>query len=533
MIGKTVALVLRAFRVDARDWRSHAFRALLAGFILWILATSQITWGRVTAPGLSLFSTVAWLNYWFITVAGATFFASAITEEKEERTLSLLKMADIGPMSILMGKWLPRLTGAMFLVLVQIPFTALAVTLGGILWHQVLATYASLLAHLLMVGSLGLLASVYFSRTNHAVTAMAVFLAAYYIAPSLAKGIAQAYTFATGSTLAIQQWTIWACDLLIATRSDQQLGEALAIGFQFSLSELSLSNGLIYQIVTNVVAAGLCFLVSWLIFEPCTRNEIEPSGESVWLNNLRHMGRKGHQRRVWSWPIVWKDFHYIGGGFTVNLIKGILYLLFLAGFCWLVLDGRNVRLEEVGAVFAWWSIFFLIVESAILVSRVYREELQRKTWPTLTLIPMSIPELAYHKLAGAFLALIPAGACFAFGILCNLEGLADALGELFTEGEAFVFFGYTILQFVLAYHIAALLSIIAKWAIWPMAIFVAGLTVIIGNVMVLGCLSAILIGGGSDAWAGLMLILSLITLAVVVALHITIGRRLAELACAE
>ncbi|MCA8997870.1 MAG: hypothetical protein KDA80_12820, partial [Planctomycetaceae bacterium] len=290
MIGKTLALVQRAFRVDARDWRSHAFRAALAGFILWVLATSQINQFSFSAPGRSLFGTVVWLNYWFITVAGATFFASAITEEKEERTLSLLKMADIGPLAILMGKWLPRLTGAMFLVLVQIPFTALAVTLGGILWHQIVASYASLLAHLIVIGSLGLLASVYFSRTSYAVTTMAIFLVAYHIGPYLVKEITQEIGLTSTLGVLFEDVTVWLCERLINARSDQQLSEALSVGFQFSASSASWSSGLLYQILSNVIAGAIFFGISWLIFEPCTRNEVEPGGESVWWNRLRHMG---------------------------------------------------------------------------------------------------------------------------------------------------------------------------------------------------------------------------------------------------
>ena len=37
--------------------------------------------------------------------------ANAITEEKEEQTLGLLKMAGIGPLAMLTGKWLPRMIG--------------------------------------------------------------------------------------------------------------------------------------------------------------------------------------------------------------------------------------------------------------------------------------------------------------------------------------------------------------------------------------------------------------------------------------
>jgi len=48
---------------------------------------------------------VTYLNFCFITLGGVGYFATAITEEKEELTLGLLKMADIGPLTLLLGKY--------------------------------------------------------------------------------------------------------------------------------------------------------------------------------------------------------------------------------------------------------------------------------------------------------------------------------------------------------------------------------------------------------------------------------------------
>ncbi|MCA8998078.1 MAG: hypothetical protein KDA80_13865, partial [Planctomycetaceae bacterium] len=292
-------------------------------------------------------------------------------------------------------------------------------------------------------------------------------------------------------------------------------------------------SGLLYQILSNVIAGAIFFGISWLIFEPCTRNEVEPGGESVWWNRLRHMGRKGSQRRVWSWPVVWKDFYYVAGGPTTNILKFIAYLVFLGLFLLLIAYGPGgIDAEEVGAVFIWWSVVFLVIESAILVTRVYRDELQKQTWPTLTLVPLSIPELAYHKLAGALLALIPAGLCLGFGLLCVLEDVVDGLGELLSEPVALFSVSYFLLQMALGYHLATWLSIVAKWAIWPLAIFVSGLIVIMGNIMLMSCLAFAMFGGG-DSWAGFMVILSMVSFGAVITMHILIGRKLAELAYAE
>ena len=132
MIAKTLALTLRAIREDAWLLRMHLFRLFLLLIIVWFLVLTQWDDMGVGAPGLDFFRSVTYLDFCFISLAGIGFFASAITEEKEEMTLGLLRMAGIGPMALLAGKLIPRLLGAVLLLSVQFPFTLLAITLGGV-----------------------------------------------------------------------------------------------------------------------------------------------------------------------------------------------------------------------------------------------------------------------------------------------------------------------------------------------------------------------------------------------------------------
>ncbi|HBL47256.1 MAG TPA: hypothetical protein DDZ90_28105, partial [Planctomycetaceae bacterium] len=65
-------------------------------------------------------------------------------------------MAGVNPISLLLGKSLPRLVSALILLSIQFPFTLLAITLGGVTFTQVLATYATLGAFLIGLSNLGL-----------------------------------------------------------------------------------------------------------------------------------------------------------------------------------------------------------------------------------------------------------------------------------------------------------------------------------------------------------------------------------------
>jgi len=116
--------------------------------------------GWANAPGLRFFEVVVAVDLVFVILAGVSYFSSAISEEKEEMTLGLLRMTNLNPLSILLGKSTSRLCAAILLFVAQIPFTLLAITLGGISLHQVFAAYLTLAAFLVFVSNLALLASV-------------------------------------------------------------------------------------------------------------------------------------------------------------------------------------------------------------------------------------------------------------------------------------------------------------------------------------------------------------------------------------
>ncbi|HEY2082791.1 MAG TPA: hypothetical protein VGI88_08390, partial [Verrucomicrobiae bacterium] len=129
-----LALFERALRLETRSITICLGRAGLLGVILlFLLPIQQLARGGwYGAPGLRFLQEMVWVNLIFITLAGLSYFASAITEEKEEMMLGLLRMTNLNPIAILLGKSTSRLIGAFLLLLVQVPFILLAVTLGGV-----------------------------------------------------------------------------------------------------------------------------------------------------------------------------------------------------------------------------------------------------------------------------------------------------------------------------------------------------------------------------------------------------------------
>ena len=139
-MNKILALLVRALRTESRDIKSHLFRFGLAALIVMILMTGLNALDYETAPGRTMFKSMIVANWVVVTLAAGTFFSIAISEETEQQTLGLLRMANVSPLALLLGKWLPRLIAAVVLILIQFPFTWLTVTLGGVNWQQIWAS---------------------------------------------------------------------------------------------------------------------------------------------------------------------------------------------------------------------------------------------------------------------------------------------------------------------------------------------------------------------------------------------------------
>ncbi|QDT31218.1 ABC transporter permease [Thalassoglobus polymorphus] len=512
-MNKFLALVRRALQTDSRLLRGYLARLLLAGFILLTLITFQRDWASRGAPGLDLFRSVSLYNYFFITILGTAFFATAITEEKEERTLSLLKMAGVGATSLILGKWTPRMIGAFLLLCVQIPFTVLAVTLGGVQIDQVVAVYISLFAHLFLVGSIGLFCSVVMSTTTGAC--------------GLAGGVLILHHFLpTVLALALRnQQGFFIVDVIISISmmlSDMN-GFRVVLGLMMgTTSSIWIST----QVLGNLIVGGLFMAVTWVIFDRCTCNEKEP-GSLNFFDRLRKRSQNLGRGRVWDAAIVWKDHQLLSGGAIFLLLKTSLYLVFMIGSAVLTYGGWSSLTVTIGYSLLTWSFFLMFLELGIMATRLYRQELSNQTWSILLLIPRRESEIIYSKFIGGLTSLLPLTFCFFLGSILLGEKFLKLMGDILGDLDLLLVMTYFTLQALIAIHCSVYLAVTQKWAIWPIALFSSGFVVFMGNVMGVSCLA---IGGGPGEVGALAFIGSFFSAIILIPLHLQIGKRLVELA---
>jgi len=490
MIRGTVALMDRSLRVDTRSLRAHLLRML---FVLVIIGSLAVAHQRaramiVAAPGKNFLEAMMFITLILVSLGGMGLFATTITEEKEEQTLGLLQMAGVGPMSLLLGKGVTRLFIALLILAVQFPFLLLSVTLGGVLSHQVWAAYLSICAYLLWIANLGLFFSVICRSSRQASFLVTIVLVVYLIGEPFAEMLFQSLTSfqLNGELSPTEKMAEWMLDWWRETHVFHRMSIILGSSFNEPLFS--------WQVIIHTISGAALFVLSWLLFPVFNREDRgEPTDRPLF--SLRPgKARRWAVPRPWPIALVWKDFFYMTGGWTMIVAKFILYplvILTVALFFSAVSPFRTYNwLEYLGNSAIWISILMGAIEISIYCSRIFREEIRGRTLPTIAMLPESIVELVYAKWLGCFMALGPALCCFLFGLFLYPDDFWDFLGTALDEPG----FYYFLLQFVIGWHLCTLLSMFLKFGAAPLSIAV----VLIGNILLLMMTEAIFGFGSHD-----------------------------------
>lgn len=456
MWSRTFALFVRAIRLDARLLRSHLARIALLGFVMSMLVYGHLSGFLFGAPGLRFFQALAWINFGFATLAATLLFSTAITEEKEDQTLGLLRMANVGAGALLIGKGGPRLLAALLILSVQFPFTLLAITLGGVSWEQVYAVYWTLLAHVVFVGSVGLVSSVIYRRSGAAAGCTAIVILLTLILPPLLRHLCLTVTTSTGFPpwqMQLAEWGLPYSEEVYRATTFARLAGVLSTGFDESPFGL--------QVAANAGAAALLFGLAWLLFEPLNRSldVAAPAATSVLHRVIRIPSRS---RRAWPAALIWKDFYHIAGGHTAWIAKLLTYGPFLLLIMYWAEDFRSssVTAEEFGGALMSVTLFLILpLETLVLAARIYRSELKEKTWSTLYALPRSLAGVAYPKLAGCLLGLVPVTAYFVLGAVLDARDIGDFSHDLREQPHRIAVVVCFVCHFLLFVHLTALFSI--------------------------------------------------------------------------
>jgi hypothetical protein len=234
-----------------------------------------------------------------------------------------------------------------------------------------------------------------------------------------------------------------------------QLYSILSTGFQ-GAAVLS------QQVITNVTGGLVLFGAGWLLFDVFNRNvDAVAGGTPRALGDVFRRGRRAI--RAWRAAVIGREFRFAAGGYTAWVLKLLTYgpgaFLMMA---FIERDFFGLDLEDFGSLLMILAAFVTLpLESVMLASRLFRNELKDRTWSTLYMLPWNLPAVAYSKLSGALLALVPTAVYFFLGALLCPDGLRTFVADLY-DREAAVMTFVLVAQFIFMLHLVTWYSILTN-----------------------------------------------------------------------
>lgn len=362
-LARIARLGWQSFAAGNRRAVGHAVRSATLAWVLlglWQFSGPAVWIG---APGLMLFQLIHTMNVVAICAVAAALFATTISAEREQETLDLLRLAGFGPLAVMVGKVGGELAVLAMLLLAQLPFVLLVVTLGGVATAQVFVTLAVLAAFAVFAAALGVCASVVFPSGRAAGGVTLAALAGFLYGPGAGIWYAPSATGAPGSVVEL---------------IELEVGLALAL-------------------------AG----VAWLAF-----GRTDP-GPRVAVRRSR--GRSRTCPAVRAAAIGWKEREYLVGG-----TRGVIVRFLLHGLVVLIVvveAGPGITGSAVGATIVGWAIAVGTLDAVFFAGRVLRAEIEGQTLPLLLILPVEPGEIVTAKLVRAGWIALPAACFVALGVL--------------------------------------------------------------------------------------------------------------------
>ena len=451
MITGTLTLFNWSLRADVRSIWPHIVRAAFAVFMILSIGAAFADSLTMTGPGLLFFRSICVLNYFLIAVAGVSYFVSAVTEEKDSGTLALLRLAGVSPTQIVLGKSTSRLISSLMLLWIQLPFTFLAITLGGVTWRQIIACYLLLAAWMAFVANVALLASVR-CRTSGRAAALSF---------SILLGV-----FSAGPFIA---FTMPSIPVSLQHPALMRMLQSLSDWFA-SIDVLKMFNDILTPSTISPPAlvgafwwysgAGLtCFVASVLAFDFW----LTPTESSAGTQNVRI--RRFAIGRCWRLAMVWKDFLFFTGGRTFFVAKLFAYAAFVGcAMVWQHYDrgyGFWLRGDYSWLVFT-SLIVILNIEVLLYASGSLFSEVRQSTLSSLSMLPYGTSRLILEKVIAGSMALLPVILWVLLVALMDWNTIIGKLSATMIVTAIFIL--------LLSAHLTVLLSLYTRWGALPLAI---------------------------------------------------------------
>ena len=494
MITGTLTLFQWSLRTDVRSIWPHIVRAGFAAFMLFSIFAAYADVFGTMGPGLRFFQSICFLNVVLISVSGISYFVSAVTEEKESGNLALLRLAGVTPLAIVLGKSTSRLVSSLMLLMIQLPFTFLAITLGGVTWQQIISSYLALAAWMVFVANLALFSSVRCNSPGRAAgLAGAILVLFFTVQPIIVNGLAaipagwlppSVVTFL--NSVVNLQVKMSVMDSLARILTVSGAGQGL-LSFQFWL---------------NILAGIVLFSVSVMMLDYWSR----PSQTSDFGTSAT--ARRFTVGRCWRLPLMWKEFLFFTGGRLFFIVKFLAYGATVGVFMYLQNASQPWSGYWLTGDYA-WACFLTLAAALTLETLMYSSgaiftEIRQSTLASLAMLPLGTSRILLEKVLACVVAALPVVIWLMVVYLSASESIDRHCSATMVVS--------CLIVLLLSSHLTVLLSLYTRWAALPLALLLTFASFMCCPMLILASFSLTDVIARSHNWQISLLLGSLLNL---------------------
>ena len=350
--------------------------------------------------GLIVLAGLTVCNFIFIFLYSFAYFSRVISEEKESRTMTLLRLTPVRPTNIFFGKLLPPFINLMQMLIFQIPIVVFAITMGGVNMEQIISVYTILILTACIFAVIG----VWVSSSNPENWL------AYFNFIFMTFLVVLAY-----GGVQMMRYKPYMRDIAKYLKIENPFSKAGYIIFRPMDDNAHIFHTIIIYslfIIVGFIFAYRSFLRN-LDVDNYAARDIEKKKNNT--SRSINFGRL---------PLLNKEYHFGCGGKRGQIL--VLSLFIVMGLLFFFSEKGTYSYYDAPSILskiACLQIFCIALFLVYIIGNSFKKELKENTWDGILISPLTAKDIIHQKVLGALKFISPFVALIIVLLLFNMNNL--------------------------------------------------------------------------------------------------------------
>jgi hypothetical protein len=353
----------------------------------------------VRRAGWLAFGGLMLVNSYFAFVLTTTYFSKAISSEREQGTLDMLRITGLSAFALLAGKGTSQFVRTLLLFATQIPLCALCVVMGGITAGEIAAAYTLVLAILFFSTHTALFWSVVSKSSRHASHSTLGTFLVLYIVP-------WAFFISSNYRGVFPPFVVESMEWLA------KVNPVAAYRYVTNTGEVPWT-----AVIFHVVIGIAFFAGAVALFERTCRQQ-KPAVTDIPRLAHGNKPRRGPLPRVGTRPLMWKEYYFAAGGPRGARLRWLIYpACCVVAAILMYPDGMHegYALVHIGAAMLMTGLIGLCSEIPYAATRLFGMETMNRTLGDIAILPLRTRRIVGEKILGYVPSFLPPLACLLAG----------------------------------------------------------------------------------------------------------------------